>query len=162
MGAPGPAAGLKRAVPGSVPPWRAFCAESAPALKAFLSVSLLESKFVQILRALNSGPRARAWAAGAAGPQLLWPSGRASASGPGSCPPARARVFRGPVVPGCRNVFRGRAVVFHFRQSRKRGSLSIITLDPLSERFRGRNALGFARRRTSNLRTVLQLSLTRT
>ena len=37
----------------------------------------------------------------------------------------RARVFRGPVVvSGCRNVFRGRAVVFHFRQSRRRGSLS--------------------------------------
>ena len=37
----------------------------------------------------------------------------------------RARVFRGPVVvSGCRNVFRGRAVVFHFRQSRRLGSLS--------------------------------------
>ena len=37
----------------------------------------------------------------------------------------RARVFRGPIVVwGCRNVFRGRAVVFHFRQSRRRGSLS--------------------------------------
>ena len=37
----------------------------------------------------------------------------------------RARVFRGPVVvSGCRNVSRGRAVVFHFRQSRRRGSLS--------------------------------------
>ena len=37
----------------------------------------------------------------------------------------RARVFRGPVVvSSCRNVFCGRAVVFHFRQSRRRGSLS--------------------------------------
>ena len=44
---------LKRVVPGSVnPPWRALCAESAPALKAFFkvlcvskSVLLLESKF---------------------------------------------------------------------------------------------------------------------
>ena len=37
----------------------------------------------------------------------------------------RARVFRGPVVvSGCRNVSRGRAVVFHFRQPRRRGSLS--------------------------------------
>ena len=51
---------LKRAVPGSVPPWRALCAESARALKAFFSVLcvsksvlLLESKFGQILRALN-------------------------------------------------------------------------------------------------------------
>ena len=65
---------LKRVVPGSVPPWRALCAESAPALTAFFSVLcvsktvlLLESKFVQILRALNSGPCACAWAAGAAG-----------------------------------------------------------------------------------------------
>ena len=52
------------------------------------------------------GPRARR-----APPQLLWPSGRASAGGP-------------VVVSGCRNVFRGRAVVFHFRQSRRRGILS--------------------------------------
>ena len=60
-------------------------------------------------------PRARR------GPQLLWPSGRAS----WARFLLRARVFRGPVVvPGCRNVFRGRAVVFHFRQSRKRGTFS--------------------------------------
>ena len=48
---------LKRVVPGSVPPWRALCAESARALKAFFSVlcfpqvsksvALLESKFGQ-------------------------------------------------------------------------------------------------------------------
>ena len=95
---------LKRAVPGSVPPWRALCAESARALKAFFSilcvsksVLLHESKFGQISRALNaralsgSGPRV-GHGRGGAPPQLLWPSGRASAGGPGlvsSC----ARVF---------------------------------------------------------------------
>ena len=122
---------LKRAVPGSVPPWRALCAESARALKAFFSVLcvsksvlLLESKFGQILRALSgSGPRARARAAGAAGPRRSF-CGLAVAR-PRVAPGLRARVFRGPVVVlGCRNVFRGRAMVFHFRQSRRRGSLS--------------------------------------
>ena len=51
---------LKRVVPGSVPPWRALCAESARALKAFFSVLcvsesvlLLDSKLGQILRALD-------------------------------------------------------------------------------------------------------------
>ena len=95
---------LKRVVPGSVPPWRALCAESARALKAFFSVLcvsksvlLLERKFRQILRALNlrafwvraSCPRVGRGRGGAP-PQL--PSGRASAGGPGlvsSC----ARVF---------------------------------------------------------------------
>ena len=47
-GAPGPRRGagglvvvrpsLKRVVPGSVPPWRALCVESARALKAFFSI----------------------------------------------------------------------------------------------------------------------------
>ena len=129
---------LKRVVPGSVPPWRVLCAESACALKAFFSVLcvsksvlLLESKFGQTLRALNlrafwvrpSCPRVDA---GAAGPRRSF-CGLAVARPrvvPGSFP-LRARVFRGPVVvSGCRNVFRGRAVVFHFRQSRRRGSLS--------------------------------------
>ena len=88
---------LKRVVPGSVPPWRALCAESARALKAFFSVLcvsksvwLLESKFGKILRALNlrafwvrpSCPRVGRGRGGAP-PQLLWPSGRASAGGPG-------------------------------------------------------------------------------
>ena len=88
---------LKRVVPGSIPPWRALCAESARALKAFFSVLcvsksvlLLESKFGQILRALNlrafwvrpSCPRVGRGRGGAP-PQLLWPSGRASAGGPG-------------------------------------------------------------------------------
>ena len=143
---------LKRVVPGSIPPWRALCAESARALKAFFSVLcvsksvlLLESKLGQILCALHlrafwvrpscprvgrglsgSGPPARAWAAGAAGP-------RRSFCGLAVARPRvfrgrfllRTRVFRGPVVvSGCRNVFCGRAVVFHFRQSRRRGSLS--------------------------------------
>ena len=123
---------LKRAVPGSVPPWRALCAESARALKAFSSVLcvsksvlLLESKIGQILRAINlrvfwvrpSCPHAGRGRGGAP-PQLLWPSGRASTGGWSR---ARfllsARVFRGPVVvSGCRN--------FHFRQSRRGGSLS--------------------------------------
>ena len=97
---------LKRVVPGSVPPWRALCAESARALKAFFSVLcvsnsvlLLESKFGQILRALNlrafwvrpSCTRVGRGRGGAPS-QLLWPRGRASTGGPGlvsSC----ARVF---------------------------------------------------------------------
>ena len=99
---------LKRVVPGSVPPWRALCAEPARAAKAFFSVLcvsksvlLLESKLGQILRALNlrafwvrpSCPRVGRGRGGAP-PQLLWPSGRASAGGPGlvsSC--ARAVFF---------------------------------------------------------------------
>ena len=129
---------LKRVVPGSVPPWRVLCAESARALKAFFSilcvsksVLLLESKFGQILRALNLRafwvrPSWLRVDAGAAGPRRSF-CGLAVARPrvvPGSFP-LRARVFRGPVVvSGCRNVFRGRAVVFHFRQSRRRGSLS--------------------------------------
>ena len=126
---------LKRVVPGSVPPWRVLCAESARALKAFFSILcvsksalLLESKFRQLLRALNlcafwvrpSCPRV---GRGRSGPRCSfcgladrWSRARFL---------LRARVFRGPVVvSGCRNVFRGRAVVFHFRQSRRRGSLS--------------------------------------
>ena len=47
---------------------------------------------------------------------LQWPSGRASVSEAGGPGPV--------VVSGCRNAVCGRAVVFHFRQSRKRGSLS--------------------------------------
>ena len=85
---------LKRVVPGSVPPWRALCAESAPTLKAFFSVLcastsvlLLESKFGQILRALNL----RAfWVR--ASPRRSF-SGLAVARAravPGSFPPARA------------------------------------------------------------------------
>ena len=103
---------LKRVAPGSVPPWRALCAESGARCFLFSSlcfprvsksVLLLAPKFGQILRALNL--------------RAFWLS-RARFL-------PRALVFRGPVVvSGCRNVFRGRAVVFHFRQSRKRASLS--------------------------------------
>ena len=129
---------LKRVVPGSVPPWRALCAESARALKAFFSVLcvsksvlLLESKFGQILRALNlrafwvrpSRTRARF---------LL-----------------RARVFF--VAP---SLFRATATFlvaapwFPLPAIKKaRQPFVIITL----EHFRGRNAFGFARRRTSKL-----------
>ena len=69
--------------------------------------------------------------------------------------------FSGPgpvVVSGCRNAVCGRAVVFHFRQSRARQPFVISTLDPLSEHFRGRNALGFARRRTAGGGAAPQLS----
>ena len=127
---------LKRVVPGSVPPWRVLCAESARALKAFFSVLcvsksvlLLESKFGQILRALNLRafwvrPLCPRVDAGAAGPSFCGLAVARPRVVPGSFP-LRARVFRGPVVvSGCRNVLRGRAVVFHFRQSRRRGSLS--------------------------------------
>ena len=60
-------------------------------------------------------------------------------------------------LPG--NVFRGRAAVFHFRQSTKCGGRS-LSLGRLSEHFRDRNALGFARRRTSKLvgRAATQLN----
>ena len=109
---------LMRVVPGSVPPWRALCAESARALKAFFSflcvsksVLLLESKFGQILRALNlravwvrpSCPRVDA---GAAGPRRSF-CGLAVARPrvvPGSFP-LRARVFRGPVVVSAATFF---------------------------------------------------------
>ena len=89
---------LKRVVPGSVPPWRALCAESARALKAFFSVLcvsksvlLLESKFGQILRAKLARFLGHTRAAGAAGPRRF--CGLAVARpwvAPGSFPPARA------------------------------------------------------------------------
>ena len=121
---------LKRVVPGSVPPWRALCAESARALKAFFSVLcvsksvlLLESKLGQILRALDL----RAfWVRGAAGPRRSF-CGLAVARprvAPGLFPPARAFFS----WPRRRNVFRGRAVVFHFRQSRRHGLSSSLRL----------------------------------
>ena len=149
---------LKRVVPGSVPPWRALCAELARALKAFFSVLgvstsvlLLESKFGQILRALNlrafwvrpSCPRA---GRGRGGPRRSF-CGLAVARPrvvPGSFPPARAcfswphRCFGLPQLP--------LPAIKNARQP-----VVIITLDPLSEHFRGRNALGFAQRRTSKL-----------
>ena len=137
---------LKRVVPGSVPPWRALCAESARALKAFFSVLcvsksvlLLESKFGQILRALNlrafwvrpSRPRAGRSFCGLAVARPRWSRARFL---------LRARVFRGPVVvSGCRN--------FHFRQSRTAAACLRLIRSP-------RHALGFAQRRTSKLAGV--------
>ena len=114
---------LKRVVPGSVPPWRALCARVGA--RSFLlsslcfpqvskSVLLLESKFAQILRALNlrafwvraSCPRVGRGRGGAP-PQLLRPSGRASANnGPGLAS-SRARLFF--VAP---SLFRAAATFF--------------------------------------------------
>ena len=127
---------LKRVVPGSVPPWRALCAS-----RVSTSVLLLEPKIGQafarakharfLVRA--SWPRPRRSFGGLVsvsegGPGLGSSLARARRSfcGPhasGSVPPARAcfswprRSFGLPV-----NVCRGRAVVFHFRQSKKRGA----------------------------------------
>ena len=96
---------VKRVVPGSVPPWRALCAEPA----RFLGQAFVPAR----------GPRARR---GPAAASVAW---RSRVRGRPRRFLLRARVFRGPVVvSGCRNVFRGRAVVFHFRRSRRRGSLS--------------------------------------
>ena len=157
---------LKRVVPGSVPPWRALCAESARALKAFFSVLfvsksvlLLASKFEQILRALNlrafwvrpSCPRVGRGRSGAPS-QLLWPRGRASAVAPGSFPPARACFSWPRRCFGLPQRFSWPRRGFPLPAIKKaRQPFVIITLDPLSEHFRGRNALGFARRRTSKL-----------
>ena len=97
---------LKRVVPGSVPPWRALCAESARALKEVsLSAFWVRGSCPRVGRGRGGAP-----------PQLQWPSGRASVSEAGGPGPV--------VVSGCRNAVCGRAVVFHFRQSRQRGSLS--------------------------------------
>ena len=114
---------LKRVVPGSVPPWRALCAESARALKAFFSVLcvsksvlLLESKLGQILRALDLRafwvrPSCTRVVRGRGGARRSFPPARACFSWPRRC-------FGLPQRFSCR------AVVFHFRQSRRRGSLS--------------------------------------
>ena len=145
---------LKRVVPGSVPPWRALCAESARALKAFLSVLcvsrkflnvlLLESNFGQILRALNlqlsgSGPRARAWAARAAGPCRSF-CGLVVAR-PGSVPPARACFSWPRRCFGLPQRFSWPCRGFPLPAIKKaRQPFVIVTLDPLSEHFRGRSA----------------------
>ena len=159
---------LKRVVPGSIPPWRALCAESARALKASVQFSV----FLNLFCSLNpssgrycarytcalsgSGPPARAWAAGFLGQALLpargprarrgpaaalRPSGRASAGVPGSFPSARA-CFSRP-----RRCF---GLPQRFLWPRRGFPLPAIK-KALSEHFRGRNALGFARRRTSKL-----------
>ena len=172
MGAPGPRRGaggpvvarpsLKRVVPGSVPPWRALCAEPARALKAFFSVlcvsksvSLLESKLGQILRAKLArflgqalvpahgprapGPRRSFCGLAVARPRAVPGSARACFSLPRRCfglPQRFSWPRRGFPLPAIKTA---------------RQPFVIITLDPLSEHFRGRNALGFARRRTSKL-----------
>ena len=158
---------LKRVVPGSVPPWRALCAEPARALKAFFSVLcvsksvlLLEPKLGQILRALNlrafwvrpSCPRVGRGRGGAP-PQLLRRSGRASEGGPGLVSSCTRACFSLPRrCFGLPQRFSWPRRGFPLPAIKKaRQPFVIITLDPLSEHFRGRNALGFARRRTSKL-----------
>ena len=139
---------LKQVVPGSVPPWRALCAESARALKAFFSilcvsksVLLLESKFGQILRALNL--------------RAFWvrPSCPRVGRGRGGAPPLVSSCERAFfVAPSLPQRFSWPRRGFPLPAIKKaRQPFVIITLDPLSEHFRGRNALGFARRRTSKL-----------
>ena len=104
---------LKRVAPGSVPPWRAFCAESARA--AFCSVLCVSCKFLNLFCCLrpSSGRicgalnlRAFCRGRGGAPPQLLRPSGRASAGGPGLAS-SRARLFF--VAP---SLFRAAATFF--------------------------------------------------
>ena len=157
---------LKRVVPGSVPPWRALCAESARALKAFFSVLcvsksvlLLESKLGQILRALDL----RAFWVRPSCTRVVRGRGGARRSFCGLAV-ARPRVVPG-LVSSCARVFfvapslfRAAATFLVPRRGfplpaikKARQPFVIITLDPLSEHFRGRNALGFARRRTSKL-----------
>ena len=75
------------------------------------------------------------------GPQ--WPSGRASVSEAGGAGPV--------VVSGCRNAVCGRAVVFYSGNQESAAAFR-------HQYFCGRNALGFARRRTSKLVGVLHLS----
>ena len=150
---------LKRVVPGSVPPWRALCAS-----RVSTSALLLEPKFGQafarakharfLVRA--SWPRPRRSFGGLVsvsegGPGLGSSLARALRQvgarrsfcgfyASGSVPPARA-CFSWPRrsfgLPG--NVCRGRAVVFHFRQSKKPrrpllrliGSLSTFAVETL-------------------------------
>ena len=154
---------LKRVVPGSVPPWRALCAESVRALKAFFSVLcvlLLESKFGQILRALNSRafwvrPSCTRVGRGRGGAPRRSLCGRAVARPrvvPGLFPPARACFAWPRRCFGLPQRFSWPRRGFPLPAIKKaRQPFVIITLDPLSEHFRGRNALGFAQRRTSKL-----------
>ena len=72
----------------------------------------------------------------------------------------RALVFRGPVVvSGFRSMFVVAAPWFSISGNQKNAAPAIPP-DRLSEHFRGRNALGFARRRTSKLagRAATQLN----
>ena len=72
---------LKRAVPGSVPPWRALCAELARALNLFCCSNPSSGRF-RAFWVRPSCPRVGRRRGGAP-PQLPGPSGRASAGGPG-------------------------------------------------------------------------------
>ena len=115
---------LKRVVPGSIPPWRALCAESARALKAFFSF-LCVSKSVLLLE---------------------------SEGGPGLVSSCERVFFAAPSLFRAAATFSWQRRGFPLPAIKKaRQPFVMITLDPLSEHFRGRNALGFARRRTSKL-----------
>ena len=146
-GAPGPRRGagglvvvrpsLKRVVPGSVPPWRALCVESARALKAFFSILCVSRKFLNLFCCSNprsgrpSCPRRGPGVADAGQPAVPAQLHEGHfhllsvlASVPARFLPRALAFFSRPRsrLPG--NVFRGRAVVFHFRQSKKRGGRS--------------------------------------
>ena len=129
---------LKRVVPGSVPPWRALCAESARALKAFFSVLCVCRRFLSLFCCSNpSSGRSR---------QILHALNLRAFWVTAFCP----RVGRGR----CWAMFFVAAPCFPLPAIKKaRQPFIIVTLDQLSEHFRGRgrNALGFARRRTSKL-----------
>ena len=107
---------LKRVVPGSVPPWRALCAESARALQVRADIARAKlARFLgqALVPAGAAGPRRSFCGLAVARPRVV----------PGSFPPASACFSWPRRCFGLPHVFRGRAV-FHFRQSRRRGSLS--------------------------------------
>ena len=164
---------LKRVVPGSVPPWRALCAASARALKAFFSILCISCKFLNLF--CWDARRPTCWPtpsqAGGQPPGVADAAGQPAVPaqpherslgalplplGPcgchGSVPPARAYFFG--LDPGCRAMFFVAAPWFSTSGNQKSGGRS------LSEHFRDRNALGFARRRTSKLvgRAATQLN----
>ena len=134
---------LGRALLATAEPWAVF-------LNLFCSSSPSSGRYrARYTCALSgSGPRARAWAAGAAGPRCSF-CGLAI---------ARALVFFARVV-FVASLFLGLLQRFSWPRrgfplpaiKKARQPFVIITLDPLSEHFRGRNVLGFARRRTSKL-----------
>ena len=100
---------LKRVVPGSVPPWRALCAESARALKAFFSVLCVCRRFLSLFCCSNpSSGRSR---------QILHALNLRAFWVTAFCP----RVGRGR----CWAMFFVAAPCFPPRQSKKRGSRSL-------------------------------------
>ena len=106
---------LGRVGPGSVPPWRALCAESARALKAFLLARFLGQGLLP------------AWAAGSgAPPQLLWPSGRASVQRPDVR--GRAQRHRGAKLMGAFVTWRTASL--NHRCSPTKGASEPSTLGP--------------------------------